>query len=150
MENIDNRINKEIILDFLQKMDCCFPVHLSSKVRLDLYADKLLQYATICAEFDGEEIIGAVIGYTNRLSDRIAYICLVGCLPSYQNRGTAKKLLFEFFEVCRNKKIPAVHLYTDATNYKAINLYSNLGFEKYIVNNEKRPDDVHLIYYFEE
>ena len=143
------KISKEVLLEYLQKMDCCFPVHLSSKVSLDLYAEKLLQYATICAEFDGDEIIGAVIGYTEQLPERIAYISLVGCLPNCQNRGFAKKLLFQFFEVCRSKKIPAVHLYTDSTNYKAIKLYSSLGFEKYIVNNETRPDDVHLIYYFE-
>lgn len=147
---MDIRVSKECLLTYLQKMDCCFPVHLSSKVSLDQYADKLLQYATICAEFDGKDIIGAVIGYTDRLSDNIAYISLVGCLPDYQNRGIAKKLLFQFFEVCRNKRIPAVHLYTDVTNYKAIKLYSSLGFEEYRVDNEARPDDVHLIYYFEE
>ena len=150
MDNTTNEINKENLLTYLKKIDCYFPVHLSSKVDLDLYAEKLLKCSTICAEYDKQEIIGAVIGYTDRLSDKIAYISVVGCLPDYQNRGIAKHLLYRFFEVCKNKKIPAVHLYTDATNFKAIKLYMSLGFKEYIVEDEARPDDVHLIRYFEE
>lgn len=141
-------IDKEKIYNFLLSVDKDFPVPLSDKVNLSGYVDKLLRNnATIvCREYDGK-IVGSVIGYTDNLSDNMAYISIVGVLNEYRGKGIANQLILEFLNICESKKIDAVHLYTHNTNNSAIRLYDKLGFNRMNNDNEdeSRKDDVHLI-----
>ena len=128
-------------------MNEAFPIPLSNKVNLEYYTEKLLKNAVICAEFVNEQIVGLVAGYINDVS-QIAYISLVAVLPQARGRGIASKLIKEFFEKCREKEYIAVHVYTHKTNHSAICMYGKLGFEKYQIKNEPRPEDEHFIYDF--
>jgi ribosomal protein S18 acetylase RimI-like enzyme len=58
--------------------------------------------------------------------------------------------LTEFIKECKNKGLIGVHLYAVESNDKAVNLYNKLGFEKYTIKDEQRPNDLHLIKYFKE
>lgn len=48
------------------------------------------------------------------------------------------------------KEVDAVHLYTVARNAVAVSMYKKLGFMEYDAQNELRPNDLHLIYYFKK
>ncbi|WP_392887958.1 GNAT family N-acetyltransferase [Eubacterium limosum] len=147
MSNNTEKITKKNLLRFIHQIDRVFPIPLSDKVNLEDYTEKLLKNAVICAEFDNEQIIGVVAGYINDISS-IAYISLVAVLPQARGEGVASKLIKEFFEKCREKAYIAVHVYTHKTNHLAIRMYEKLGFKKYEIKNEPRPEDEHFIYDF--
>lgn len=143
-------IQAEKIEDFLTKVDKSFPVPLSKKQNLSEFAIKLNEKATLCTKEENGEIVSMVAGYTENLSDNIAYISVVATLEGSRCKGYSKALVKEFIEICIKKSIDAVHLYTVATNISAVNLYKKLGFKEYVMENEPRPDDLHLIYYIKE
>lgn len=132
---------------FLNKVDKTFPVALSDKQDLHVFAHKLADKATLCVEYSNDEIVSMVAGYTDNLPDDKAYISVVATAPEGRGRGLASGLVKEFISVCKDKNINAVHLYTDSSNTGAIRMYEKIGFVPYIVQDEIRPDDVHLIYY---
>lgn len=141
MENID----KKELFTFLNSIDGLFPVPLSNKVDLQQYAEKLLEKGQLCIERRNGEIVGLVAGYTENLTDNMAYISLVGTSEKAQNQGIATKLIKEFCDECRKKNIERVHLYTDIRNSNAIYLYEKIGFKKLIISNEPRKEDLHLV-----
>lgn len=143
-------MKKRKIEGFLIKVDKSFPVPLSKKQNLSEFAIKLNEKATLCIKEKDGEIVSMVAGYTENLADNIAYISVVATLESERGKGYSKSLVKDFIEICKQKKIDAVHLYTVATNISAVNLYKKLGFVEYIMENEPRPDDLHLIYYIKE
>lgn len=139
-------LTKKQIQIFLEKVDKSFPVPISEKQNLPEYAEKLLKQATLCCELENDEIISMVAGYTDNLTDDMAYIALVATQKSARGKGYAKKLIRKFINICKEKNIKSIHLYTHITNEKAIKMYKSIGFENYILQNEQRSDDVHLIY----
>ena len=142
-----NKPSIQKIYDFLLKVDTTFKTPLSSKQNLLDLSKKFYEKATVCAIEDFEQILAMVAGYTENLTDGIAYISVVATLPEAQGNGYAKTLINQFKQICEQKKIEAVHLYTDVSNTKAISLYKKLGFSAYIKDDEQRPQDVHLICY---
>lgn len=97
-------MKEQQLLDFLEEVDMDFPVHLSEKVILSNYANKLYTTATLCAEYYKERIVGLVAGYTENLPNEIAYIALVGVCRDVRHQGIAKRLLVEFTQICKKKK----------------------------------------------
>ena len=142
-----NKPSIQKIYNFLLRVDSCFKTPLSTKQNLLELAEKFYEKATVCAIEDSEQILAMVSGYTENLVDSIAYISVVATLPEAQGKGYAKTLINQFKEICEQKKIKAVHLYTDVSNTKAISMYEKLGFKAYIKDDEQRPLDVHLICY---
>ncbi len=143
-------MKKEQLLRFLQKVDNSFPVPLSKKVHLLEYADKLISLSDIYAEIKDGKILSAVIGYNKNVENKIAYISIVATVKEAQGKGLAKGLIKRFIEDCKNKGMVCVHLYTHTTNNIAIKMYRDMGFVDYEVENELRPDDVHLVYWIKE
>ena len=139
-----------IVERFLNKVDKDFPVPISCKQDLVLYARKLVEKATVCGEYQNEELISMVAGYTDNLENNLAYISIVATAPEGRGQGFATKLVKEFISICKDKHISAVHLYTDIRNQPAIKMYDKIGFVTYEMQDEPRPDDVHLIYYIEK
>ena len=138
--------NREQLLDFLAAVDADFPTPLSSRTALPAYADKLLQFATLCADMENGEIRALVAGYTDNLPGDMAYIALAATRRAHRRQGHARRLVRAFLEICAQKEIPAVHLYTDPSNAAALALYRSLGFEPYRPEAEPRPADSHWIY----
>lgn len=132
---------------FLREVDRDFPVPLSQKQDLSAFAQKLLEKATLCEISRDGEIQSLVAGYTENLTAGKAYISLVATLAKARGNGFAPKLIRQFLQICREKQIPAVHLYTVAANTSAVKMYRKLGFEAYLMNDEPRPEDAHLIIY---
>lgn len=142
-----NSIKIDEFTEFLKTVDIDFPIPLSSKVDINEYANKLLKDSTISLYRNDDNILGIVCGYTKKLKDNIAYISIVAVNKENRGRGIATKLVLDFLEICRSEKIDAVHLYTHKTNVKAIKMYYKLGFKEYIIPNEERLNDIHLIKY---
>ena len=138
-------LTKEMLVNYLKKVDESFPVPLSKKVDLTDYANKLSTKATLCYEIWNEESIGLVAGYTEKVINEMAYIALVGVVEEAQHEGIASKLVKEFCIECSQKGLKKVHLYTDSRNERAILMYKKLGFKEYIIEDEPRPKDIHFI-----
>lgn len=138
-------ISRELVLSFLEEVDRSFPVPLSHKQNLENLADKFIENATICAEIENNEICSMVVGYTNNVVNHMAYISVVATRHEYQGQGRALKLVREFSEIALAEGLTAVHLYSDSRNETAIRMYERIGFERYVVPNEPRPKDAHLI-----
>lgn len=138
--------NVSKIEEFLSSVDKLFPVPLSEKHNLTEFATKLAEKATICSACENGKIVSMVAGYTENIIDNIAYISIVASLPSTQGKGYATSLLKKFIQICNEKSINAVHLYTAKTNSVAVKMYEKLGFVKWTLPNEARPADLHLIY----
>ena len=135
--------------DFLVKIEKDFPVPLSQKKDLYELSKKLCDKATLCLKIEHDEIVAMVAGYTNDEKSRIGYISIVATSEAVRRNGFASSLVKEFLEVANHKGMKLVHLYTSTENVNAIGFYRHLGFVDYYVDNEIRPSDCHLAYYFE-
>ena len=141
------RYNATQIYYFLCEVDQSFPVPLSDKQDLKAYAEKLLDKATICAVIEQGKIRSMVAGYTDHLSDGMAYISVVATAEECRGTGMAGNMLREFITICKNKHIKAVHLYTARQNTGAIRMYEKMGFSIWWKCDESRPEDVHFVMY---
>lgn len=139
-------MNKERLYSFLKAVDKSFPVPLSLKQDLDILAEKFADKATLCYVEERGRILALVAGYTDSVIDNIGYISVVATLPEARGAGYGSRLVREFLDVARKKKLSAVHLYTARSNVAAIGMYKKIGFEEWLCENEPRPDDLHLIF----
>lgn len=140
------KLSKDQLLIFLKKVNNEFPVPLSEKQDLERYAEKLLEKATLCYKIDEKnQVIALVAGYTDCLSNNMAYISMVSTLPEYQGKGIATELVKKFINICIDKSISGIHLYAVEENTSAVKIYKKLGFRTMNIDNEKRPEDLHLL-----
>ena len=135
---------------FLKDVDSSFPVPLSKKQDLELLAKKLLEKATLVSVWHYEEMVALVAGYTENVVDNMAYISVLATRQEARGHGYAKDVVQRFLQICRDKKLSAVHLYAVPTNLPAVYLYKSLGFVEYKIENEPRKEDLHLIYYIKK
>lgn len=142
-----NKPDRNQIERFLQAVDASFPIPLSEKQSLSVYAEKLYELGTVCAEVEDGEIVSMVAGYTDHVEGNRGYISMVATTERARGRGLAKKLVLEFIRIAADKGLEGVHLYAVADNLPAIRMYQGLGFTEFYPKNEPRPDDTHLIYY---
>ena len=98
--------------------------------------------------WQGDEIIALLAGYTDNVENNLGYISIVATLPQSQGKGYGTSLIREFLDIARTKGLRAVHLYAVRENIPAMRMYNKLGFEDYVLDDEPRPNDAHLIYYF--
>lgn len=138
-------LTKGNMLEFVRQVDKEFPIALSDKVDLELYVEKLLKYGIIYYSFKNNKLTGAVAGYINSTS-KIAYISMVAVLQEERGKGIASKLIKRFIKQCKEKKYLMVHVYTHKENQSACCMYEKLGFKNYHVDDEPRPEDIHLVY----
>ena len=141
-------INK--IKAFLTEVDKSFPVPLSDKQDLNILAEKFAKHATVCKIEEKGKIVAMVSGYTENVTDNMAYISVVASLPCARGKGYATKLVLNFIGIARSKKLSAIHLYTVRSNIAAVRMYEKIGFTEYLCEDETRPDDLHLIYHIEK
>ena len=133
---------------FLRKVDVLFPVPLSQKQDLHLFAEKLSEKATICAQLIQGEIVALAAGYTDNVMENRGYLSVVATLPEAQGNGYASELIRRFLAIAAQKHLDAVHLYADRSNAPALAMYRRLGFVEWKMPNEPRESDVHFIFEF--
>lgn len=147
----EKKLKTKEILEFLQAVNFDFPVPLEKKVDLTEYAQKIKEKATLFAiKEEMSSIRGLIAGYTNNIESNLAYIALLAVRSNERGKGLSKILLKKFLEDCQEKGIQRVHLYTTKNNVVAQNLYKRFGFVPYVLNDEMRKEDVHLICHIKE
>lgn len=130
---------------FLKKVERLFPVPLSEREQLIMLASKFEKYGTVSYVRENGKIIAICAGYTNDQVQRLGYISVVASLPEYTNKGYGKVAVQGFIEKAKNAGMKAIHLYADKENKIALNMYGKLGFVDWIIPDELRPEDKHLI-----
>ena len=143
------KIKRSTLIEFLERVDLLFPIPLSKKHDLNMFADKLLDKATLCLELEEDKILSMVAGYNHNMADNWAYISVVATLPEIQGRGVASKLIKEFICISESKHASAVHLYAGPENQAAISMYRKLGFVELKNQDDVRPEDVHFVRYLD-
>ncbi len=138
------------LYEFIKEIDNELPTPLSGRVNLKEYAEKLYSKAHLCYIKDKDRIVALVAGYIKNTPDNIAYVTLVGTLPEFRGVGYAEKLMRQFISDSLNQKLSGVHLHTDKSNIAAESLYHKLGFKEYVVDQESRPDDYHLVLWLKQ
>lgn len=123
---------KEKMLIFLKKIDNLFKIPLHKKVNIEEYVNKIISLAEVYIMYKENEIIAGVVFYTNNLSEKKAYISLVGVLEDYQNKGIGKKIFKEVLKRIKRNKLKQVGIHTD--NKYALKIYKSLKF--YIISEE--------------
>lgn len=143
-----NQVTDEILeselYNFLESINSDFPIPLNQKTDLREYVEKVIKFGEIVA-FQEENILkGLAIGYIENLKDNSAYISVVGVKKEFRGNGIGKKVVQKFIEICKEKNIKSVNLYTHKSNETAIKMYKALGFSEDLGNKE-RAQDVHFI-----
>lgn len=133
------------LYNFLKKVERLFPVPLSEREELTELASKFEKYGTISYISENGKIIALCAGYTNDEENQLGYISVVASLPEYANKGYGKVAVQDFIEKAKNAGMRAIHLYADKDNEAALNMYGKLGFVDWIITEEPRPKDKHLI-----
>lgn len=144
---IAKNLTIEQILKFLSIVDNTFIIPLSHKQSLCNLAQKFLDCGTLCVIIKNNKIISMIAGYIKNTINNMAYISVVATIPEAQGKGYATIILKEFIEIVRSCGLKGVHLYTDARNINAISMYERLGFIEYLIENDERPTDKHLVYW---
>lgn len=106
---------------------------------------KVLRFYRLPYVRENGKIIAICAGYTNDQVQRLGYISVVASLPEYTNKGYGKVAVQGFIEKAKNAGMKAIHLYADKENKAALNMYGKLGFVDWIIPDERRPEDKHLI-----
>lgn len=143
-----NHVTPVQVEAFLRLTDRDFPVPLSKKTDLHELACKLVEKGTICAIAQDGEILAMAAGYTRNLLHHRAYLSVLAVHPDKRGEGLGTQVLTRFIGNCSACGADAIHLYTTMENDKAISLYTRFGFVPFADPEETRPDDVHLILYF--
>lgn len=138
-------IGGQELYKFLKKVERLFPVPLSEREQLIMLASKFEKYGTVSYVRENGKIIAICAGYTNDQVQRLGYISVVASLPEYTNKGYGKVAVQGFIEKAKNAGMKAIHLYADKENKAALNMYGKLGFVDWIIPDERRPEDKHLI-----
>ena len=124
-----------------------FPVSLSTKENLSELANKFIAHGTLDIVRENNKTVWLCAGYANNSSTKLAYISVVASLPECSGKGYGKLAVQDFIDKARKNGMKAIHLYAVKNNIPAIRMYESLGFVDYILEDEPRSEDRHLIMY---
>ena len=128
--------SREQIYTHLKRCDADFTPSLSSRVKLDDYADKLFERAVSFEAWDGDVLVGMLNVYLNDPSRGVAYITNVSVLRPYVGMGIASSLLATCLEEARLRGFGTVRLEASPANDAALHLYLAAGFRVVQENGE--------------
>lgn len=115
------------LLDFLQRVDKDFPTHLSKKVDLRKYAQKIIDNGSIISTLKDNKIIGMVVIYCNNIDSLYAYVPLVAIDINYRGQKISRALMLGAINYAKGLGFKKIGIHTE--NSVALNLYIGLGFK---------------------
>ena len=134
--------NKVIFKHFKEGQD----EELRCKIQNSVFNEKNripLSVGDICCEEDEEYYIknfgvficednGQAIGYGQIIFNKGLYtIVNLGILDEYRKHGYGEMLVKYLIELCHKNSIQNVYIRVEKNNYKALSLYSKIGFKEY-------------------
>lgn len=135
---------KGVIARHLDLCDLSFIPPLSTRVKLEDYAERLSKSARNYQAYDGEVLVGLVAAYFDSGAEKdFVFISNVSVLPDYTGLGIAKNLLFQCIEDARLEQFKSAKLSVNKVNSRALNLYQALGFS--VAENSENADGEQFI-----
>ena len=121
--------DKQLIIEFLKKIDKRLPTPLSNRVDLEEYSNKVVNNGHILAIIKGGKIVSAGFVYCNDVSSKKAYVTLLATVYGYENRGYGKIIFNEIEKISRENGMNYVRFETEKINEKAIKFHIKNGYE---------------------
>ncbi len=134
LSTVGNHYNR--LLSLLNTLDPFYNPKISSKVKLDEYAKKLLSNGEVYVVMHKENDVGLIAIYTNDTQGGVAYLSSLGLLPQFQGKGISQSMMIKVFKLCEDKSMNIIRLETGEQNEKAIRFYKNNGFKIILINND--------------
>lgn len=124
-------LTKEQVLSFLQEADSDFTPPLSSKLNLEIYAEKMISNAVIVDDISNDNLLrGFAATYANDANNLTAYLTFIGVKSRFRGLGIAKNLLEKTEATLLKKGFIRLRLEVYKGN-EAIKLYEKIGFVVY-------------------
>ena len=127
MRELVKLADKNSILASLCEFLPLFP-HLTEKVEINEYAQKLSGYANFYVAKENEENIGVLVFYANDIKTKTAFISLIGVKDAWQGKGLGKWLLEVCIQNAKQQKMQKIALEVDNDNPNATEFYKRNGF----------------------
>ncbi len=120
------KVDERLLYNYLLKVDKDFGIPLSEKVRLDLYAIRLLANGNVLAVDEDGELVSVIAFYSNDDRYRIAHLPLLSTIEKARGKGYARLLISEMVKVCQQAGM--LKICCNSVNPVAISLYKSMGF----------------------
>ncbi|HEJ1051805.1 TPA: GNAT family N-acetyltransferase [Morganella morganii] len=133
MITLANKISKDRLLSFLHEINDYFSPSLSSKIDIEIYADKIIKNAYIDYIINEEEIIALLAGYINNES---IFITLFAVNKLFHGKKISTNLLTYNIEKLKKNNIKKINLEVYKNNKRAIVFYKKFNFEIYKETND--------------
>lgn len=119
----------EEIRDALQRYNDSATRKLTDRVvSLDVYAEKLFQYAENYVMLQNDTEVGFFSFYANDIIRRRAYLTIIAVNVQHRKKGNGGLALQFIMNRCRAGQMTSLRLEVDKVNSKAINFYKRNGF----------------------
>jgi ribosomal protein S18 acetylase RimI-like enzyme len=139
VEYLMNKASEVDIYRHLLRCDADFIPTLSSRVRINEYARKIIDHAIRLEAWSGNVLIGLVAVYCNNLEKNTAFITSVSVLRLWAGKGIATQLMSHCIEFSKESGISLIRLELASENISAMSLYIKCGF---IVSNVNEPFNI--------
>ncbi len=128
VEYLSNKASVEEIDEHLRKCDADFVPLLSSRVKINDYAKKIVSKAMRFEAWSNGVLIGLVAAYCNDQEKGIAYITSVSLMKKWMGKGIAAHLMSQCIKHAHTLGMWQVCLEVASDNMSAIRLYEKCGF----------------------
>lgn len=136
LEYLSNKASPEEIASHLWHCEADFVPPLSTRVKIENYANKIVTQATRFEAWSGGNLVGLAAAYCNDHETRIAYLTNVSVSREWMGKGVADRLLSECCKHAVASGMRQVSLEVGEGNTPAIKLYEKCGF---VVGNANGP-----------
>ena len=119
---------KEHVETLLNEFCDIFP-HIFEKIEsLEIYAEKIDNFAYVYAVRREKENIGLAVFYANDIAEKKAYISLIGMKKVQQGKGYGGWLLTQCEAIAKGNGMTKVLLEVDSDNTGAVRFYEKNGY----------------------
>ncbi|MCI5585091.1 MAG: GNAT family N-acetyltransferase [Lachnospiraceae bacterium] len=125
LENFLKLNSDEFIPSLKEQLDSFY----YGNMTIEQFALKLSQKATVSVKYEGNHIMGMVIGYTHNTPDEKSYISYVIVGRQYRGKGIAVELINDYFAYAKKQQLKSVWLKTTVENVIARKLYEKVGMK---------------------
>lgn len=114
---------------------------LSSRVNLQVYAEKLFEYSLRYEAWAGKDLVGLIAIYKN-IEKKQLFISNVSVVKSFSGQGIASSLLLKVIDFGGTEGFENIDLEVDSNNEKALKLY----YKNFFTLEKKENNSLFLTY----
>lgn len=105
--------DKQVLFNFITKINNCFTPALDSKTNLDLFCEKILSLGNVVVAQTAELVVGVITFCANDLISKKAYVSVVGVDPNYSGNHIATNLLIKAIKLSKNNKMDYITIHAN-------------------------------------